>query len=75
MRTAICAVLRFYKGSITREDIRGMTPDQFHIIVSEIETVAKLEQGESTLTPPKEMIEAMKRDPAINKRKGVYGPR
>ena len=68
MSTAICAALRFYKGAVTLEGIRDMTPDQFNIILEEIPNIAKLESGESTPTPPRDMIAAIKNDPYIRKK-------
>ena len=69
MSTAIAAVLRFYKGSISIQDIRAMTPDQFNGYIKEIETIAGLESGE--VMPSKEMIEKVKQDAAIRKPDGT----
>jgi len=69
MSTAIAAVLRFYKGSISIQDIRSMTPDQFNGYIKEIETIAGLESGE--VMPSKEMIEKVKQDAAIRKPDGT----
>ena len=69
MSTAIAAVVRFYKGGITKEDIRNMTPDQFNGWVKEIDNVASLESGEST--PSKDMMNEIKNDPAFRRRNGT----
>ena len=45
-----------------------MTPGQFNIILEEIPNIAELESGESTPTPPKDMIAAIKNDPYIRKK-------
>jgi len=69
MSTAIAAVKKYYSFSIA--EMRNMTPDQFSCWISEIETISKLEQGESTPTPSAEMIAQMKNDPAIRNKCGA----
>ena len=69
MSTAIAAVVRFYKGGITKEDIRNMTPDQFNICVEEIDNIARLESGEKL--PSKDMMNDIKNDPAFRRKNGT----
>ena len=45
-----------------------MTPEQLTGWIQEIEIINKLESGESTPTPPKDMIAAIKNDPYIRKK-------
>ena len=69
MSTAIAAVLDYYNGGVTKDDIRAMTPDQFNIYVEEIGNVESIKAGE--VMPSKEMIAKVKQDDAIRKQNGT----
>ena len=56
-------MLRFYKGSITPEDIRKMRPEQFGMYVEEMNLITKLEQGDEQ--PTQDVRAAAMADPAV----------
>ena len=69
MSTAIAAVLNYYNGGVTKNDIREMTPDQFNIYVEEMGNVESLRAGEAM--PSKDMMKEIKNDPAFRRRNGT----
>jgi hypothetical protein len=66
LSTGVALLIRFFKGGLSKTDIRAMTFEQFFGWLEEIGNICELESGETKVSG-KEAIAMAMSDPAIRK--------